>query len=191
MGKDYSFNMIEHLHKSQTLMLTQLAYSFVHDWDTAKDIVGDAFLSLIEHRDDVAPEKYNDYLFIIVRNRSISFRRSDTVHKDIHDKILREEQAMMEHYTRAIENSTLSVVHSSEIMAIYRRVLNDADPLSRTIFEKKRRDGSTNKEIARELGLSENKVKYEVQKLLAQLHLALRDYKEYFAALILSATALF
>ena len=177
-----SFQMIDHLHRSQTEVLTRIAFSFVHDWDSARDIVSDAFLSLIEHRGEVTPEKYNDYLYMIVRNRCISFRRKDSVHKDVHARILREEQAMMTHYTRAIENSTLSVVQSEEIMAIYGRVMKEASAIGRSVFEKKRRDGKTSKEVARELGISENQVKYETQKILSALSAAFKDYREYFKA---------
>jgi RNA polymerase sigma factor, sigma-70 family len=185
-----SFKMIEHLHKVQRKTLEDFAFSYVHDKAIAQDMVSEAFIALITNRSQVAPEKYLDYLHATVRYRSISYRRKDTGHKEVHDNIARKEKNMMEHWTRTIENNTFSVVQTQEIMRIYRQVLSNASPLSRTIFEMSRRDDKSRKEIAAELGISENKVKYETQKLLNELRSALSDYGDLFSLIVLVLTGL-
>ena len=53
-----------------------------------------------------------------------------------------------------------------------------------------RRDDKSRKEIAAELGISENKVKYETQKLLNELRSALSDYGDLFSLIVLVLTGL-
>ena len=92
---------------------------------------------------------------------------------------------MMEYYTLAIESAGVSEVNSGEIMDIYRKRLNSFPELTRRIFLLSRRDGKTRSEIASELGISENKVKYEIQKVLETLKGALKDYGEFSILIIM------
>ena len=75
-------------------------------------------------------------------------------------------------------------MHSGEIMEIYRKRLNGFPEPTRRIFLLSRRDGKTRSEIASELGISENKVKYETQKVLEALRSALKDYGEFSVLII-------
>lgn len=185
-----AFKMIEHLHLVQRSTLEGLACSYVHDRVAAQDMVSEAFVALITNRDNVEPEKYLDYLHAAVKYRSISLRRMENGHREAHERIERNEKRMMEHWTRTIENSTFSTVMSDEIMRIYREVLDGAPALTRQIFEKSRRDEMTYKEIATELGIPENKVKYEMQKFLGELRHALSDYTELLLLLMLVLTGI-
>ena len=91
----------------------------------------------------------------------------------------------MEYYTLAIESASASEIHSNEIMEIYRTRLEKLPPLTREIFLRSRRDGKTRSEIAAELGISENKVKYETQKVLEVLKGAFKDYGEFTVLIIM------
>ena len=180
-----SYKMIERLFKAQNSVLLSFATSFVHDPDVAQDIVSDSFISLIEHRDSVDLSDYKAYLFAIVRNKSLTYRRDNTRHQDILERIKKEESAMMEVYTTAIENANLSLVHADEIRRLYREQLNKFSPLTRLIFTKSRHDGMTHKEIAAELGVSENTVRYEISKAMTAFRAALADYDEFIPLILL------
>ena len=141
-------------------------------------------MALIEHRNEIDPDKFYPYLYSVVQNRAIDHRRADIRHSRIAQKIKEKEERMMEYYTLAIESASSSSVHSGEIMEIYRKRINGFPELTRRIFLLSRRDGKTRSEIASELGISENKVKYETQKVLEALRSALKDYGEFSVLII-------
>ena len=97
---------------------------------------------------------------------------------------------MMEYYTLAIESASASGVHSNEIMEIYRKRLGSFPALTQKIFLLSRRDGKTRAEIAEELNISENKVKYETRKVLEALKGALKDYGEFSILIIMLLSGL-
>ena len=179
------YERIEHIYKTSKDVLLRTAYMFVRDEEAARDIVAEAFMTLIENRQEVNPEKFYPYLYSIVQHKAIDHRRADIRHSRIAQKIRTKEERMMEYYTLAIESASVSEVHSSEIMEIYRNRLNSFPELTRRIFLLSRRDGKTRSEIASELGISENKVKYEIQKVLETLKGALKDYGEYSILIIM------
>lgn len=179
------YECIEHIYRTSKDVLLHTAYIFVRDEETARDIVGEAFMALIEHRNEIAPEKFYPYLYSVVQNKAIDHRRADIRHSRIAQKIKEREERMMEYYTLAIESADSSSVHSGEIMEIYRKRLNSFPELTRRIFLLSRRDGKTRSEIASELGISENKVKYEIQKVLETLKGALKDYGEFSVLIIM------
>ena len=179
------YERIEHIYKTSKDVLLRTAYMFVRDEEAARDIVAEAFMTLIENRQEVNPEKFYPYLYSIVQPKAIDHRRADIRHSRIAQKIRTKEERMMEYYTLAIESASVSEVHSSEIMEIYRKRLNSFPELTRRIFLLSRRDGKTRSEIASELGISENKVKYEIQKVLETLKGALKDYGEYSILIIM------
>ena len=178
------YERIEHIYRTSKDVLLHTAYIFVRDRETAHDIVAEAFMALIEHRNEIDPDKFYPYLYSVVQNRAIDHRRADIRHSRIAQKIKEKEERMMEYYTLAIESASSSSVHSGEIMEIYRKRLNGFPELTRRIFLLSRRDGKTRSEIASELGISEIKVKYETQKVLEALRSALKDYGEFSVLII-------
>lgn len=179
------YECIEHIYRTSRNVLMHTAYIFVRDEEAARDIVGEAFMTLIEHRHEISPEKFYSYLYSIVQNKAIDHRRADIRHSRIATKIREREERMMEYYTLAIESASASEIHSNEIMEIYRTRLEKLPPLTREIFLRSRRDGKTRSEIAAELGISENKVKYETQKVLEVLKGAFKDYGEFTVLIIM------
>jgi RNA polymerase sigma-70 factor (ECF subfamily) len=151
---------------------------FVRDEEASRDIVAEAFMALIDHRNEINPDKFYPYLYSIVQHKSIDYRRADIRHSRIAEKIRTKEERMMEYYTLAIESVSVSEIHSSEILKIYHQCLKEFPTTTQNIFLRSRRDGKTRAEIAAEFGISENKVKYETQKVLNRLRSLLKDYGE-------------
>ena len=189
-GNKKIYECIEHIYRTSKDVLLRTAYLFVRDEEVARDIVGEAFMALIEHRNEVEPEKFYPYLYTIVQNKAIDHRRADIRHSRIARKIKEKEERMMEYYTLAIESASASAVQSEEIMNIYNTRLSEFSTFTRNIFLRSRRDGKTRAEIAAEFEISENKVKYETQKVLDALRDALKDYGEFSALIILILSGL-
>ncbi|MCM1501174.1 MAG: sigma-70 family RNA polymerase sigma factor [Bacteroidales bacterium] len=173
-----AYRKIEQLYVAKKDILTAQAFKFINDAEQAHDIVSESFISLIEHRDSIGSDKFSEYLYQIMRNKCLSYRRDDTVHQNVYRRLAEKEGKMMEFYTRAIEGTTMTEVQTSEIMSIYRERISKLPPLQYRIFHMSRSEGKTREEIAAELGISENKVKYEMTKVLSDLRRSLKDYSD-------------
>ena len=86
------YERIEHIYKTSKDVLIRTAYMFVRDEEAARDIVGEAFMALIEHRNEVEPEKFYPYLYSIVQHKAIDHRRADIRHSRIAQKIRTQER---------------------------------------------------------------------------------------------------
>ena len=173
------YKLIEHIYRTSKDVLIRTAYMFVRDEEAARDIVAEAFMTLIEHRNEIDPDKLYPYLYSIVQHKAIDYRRADIRHSRIAEKIRTKEERMMEYYTLAIESVSASEIHSGEILKIYHQCLKGLPTTTLNIFLRSRRDGKTRAEIAAEFGISENKVKYETSKVLNRLRSLLKDYGEF------------
>lgn len=170
---------IESLYRTKYRVLLHTAFVFVHNDEVASDIVGEAFLSLIEHRHNLDPDKYFYYLYSIVHNKSLDYRKSAAFRSEATEKIKAHEYRMMEHYTRSIESAGFNTVFCNEIMNICNERLRKFPEISRKVFMMSRKQGMSRKEISQALGISENTVRYEQSKVLEELRAALKDYGMY------------
>lgn len=167
--------LFDSLYRRYERKLYTIAYSYVRDMDTAKDVVQDSFALLWGHRNEVEFTNIDAYLFRIVRNRCLEYRRNVRIGKNSHEKILMKERGMMDYYTRTIESCNPDELFRSEIMEICRTELDRMPNLTREIFTH-RLNGKTYKEIADMMNVSLKKVDNELQKAVGQLRLSLKDY---------------
>jgi len=143
--------------------------------DTAKDLVQDAFASLWGRRGQIEFTNVEAYLFRIVRNRCLEYRRNARIGKDVYEKILMKERGMMDYYTRTIESCNPDELFRSEILEICRAELERMPSLTRQIFTC-RLNGKSYKEIANLLHVNLKKVDNELQYAVSRLRLSLKDY---------------
>lgn len=155
--------------------LCAIAYSYVRDADTAKDVVQDSFARLWAHRQQVEFTNVDAYLFRIVRNRCLEYRRNARIGNEVYEKILIKERGMMDHYTRTIESCDPDELFRSEIMEICRAELERMPDLTRQIFTH-RLNGKSYREISDLLHVNRKKVDNELQHAIGKLRLSLKDY---------------
>lgn len=172
--EDIASRAVELLFTRQRRTFLTLAVQMVHDEEAAKDILHDSFMALWEKKDDV--ENHADYLFHIIRNNCIRYRRKTTVHKDVYDKIAQREKGMMEIYTRAIEGFDILNIHEKEINEIIYRELSKMPLTDRKIFIMKKFAGKSYREISEELGVTSPMIDYSLRKTTARMQKALVDY---------------
>lgn len=173
------YTAIESLYRTKRKVLQHTAFIFTHDEEAASDIVGEAFLSLIERRHEVNPDKYFSYLYTTVHYKSLNYRKTTDYRNGVAEQIKTRESRMMEHYTEAIETAGHDAIFSDEILRICRERLNRHSPLTRKVFMLSRKTGLSRKQVSKELGISENTVRYELHKVLEDLKTALKDYGNY------------
>ncbi len=168
--------LFDRLFRQYERKLCAIAYTFVRDESTARDIVHDSFMSIWNHREDVVFTNIDAYLFRIVRNRCLEYRRSRQLERDVYEKILMKERGVMDYYTRTIECCDPNELFRSEIMEICRRQLEQMPELTRRIFTAHKFEGRSYKEIAERFAIHPKKVDKELQQAACRLRLSLKDY---------------
>lgn len=168
-----SFNRLFLQYKQKLFVL---AYGMVRSKEAAQDIVNESFMVIWETRDSIQANNIEAYLFGIVRNRCLKYRRSQLIGKNVFEKIQTKERGVMEFYTRAIESCNPQEMFRTEIMEICENQLGQMSELTRRIFVAQRIDGKSYKEIAEEFNISIKKVDKELQRAASKLRISLKDY---------------
>ena len=159
-----SHQMFDQLFRQNKRQLFIVAFSYVRDEDVAQDIVNDSFMSLWERRESIEPTNLKAYLFRVVKNNCLHYRRDR-----------QKEAGMMEYYTRTIESCNPNELFTNEIIAICKEQVQQMPDITKQVFTLKT-EGRSYKEIADILNISTKKVDKELQNATVKLRLSLKDY---------------
>jgi len=145
--------------------LLNFSLKFVHEEDTAREIVQNVFLKIWRNRRKLKPQlSFQAYLFKIAKHENFKYLK-----KAARDTSLKEE---LIHrcltYTTSVENDFLF----TEYQAMANKAIELLPPKRRLVFEMAQQ-GLAHEEIARELGIS-------VHTVRSQLNDATRSVKDYF-----------
>ncbi|MBR4298496.1 MAG: RNA polymerase sigma-70 factor [Bacteroidales bacterium] len=173
-------SLFELIYVRNRKMFERLAYFQIGNEEEAKDLVSKCFLSLWEHQADIREDQALAYMFTIVRNACMDYRRSDTRHKKIFENIQSKERGAMEYYSRAIESCDPKRIFADEIMSILSDTLKKLPENQRNVFIKNRVEGLSYKETAEALGLTYKQVDKSMQTTIRKLKLALGEYLPFF-----------
>lgn len=153
------------LYNSYHPRLYSFSLKFVHDPETAKELVQNVFLKVWRNRRKLNPQlSFQAYLFKIARNENFKYLK----------KAAREDSLKEELIQRALP--TQSPAEDQLIFTEYQEIAHKAiellPPKRRLVFEMAQQ-GLTHEEIALELGIS-------VHTVRAQLANATQSVKDYF-----------
>ena len=115
------------------------------------------------------------YLFRVVRNNCLHYRRDQQIGRAVCEKIRQKEAGLMEYYTRTIESCDPNELFTTEILTIYKEQVEQMPDITKQVFTLKT-EGRSYKEIADILHISIRKVDKELQKATAKLRESLKDY---------------
>lgn len=155
-----------------------IAFSYVHDWDIAKDIVTDCFVYLWENRDALNwDQNIKGYVYLRVKSRCISHIREQQALTRAKDELSKTARWKLESSLNSLNNSDLSnKLLQTEILEIFREELSKMPELTRTIFQASRNDDLTYRQIAEKYHLPIRRVTQEIQRALEFLRIPLKDY---------------
>jgi RNA polymerase sigma-70 factor (family 1) len=157
--------------------LYKFSLSMVYSEPYAEEIVQEVFLNLWLKRKTTNPElSMKSYLFTITRNKTISFLKKAANNKKLREEIFYRSQKSV--------NSTERYMREEELKTVKKEALDLLSPRRRLIFEMSRNDGKSYKEIARELGISQNTVKNQMSMALEILREFLRKNRDMTLALL-------
>lgn len=166
--------VIEFLFKKQKQTYLAFAKGLVRDEDAAKDILSESIASVWERRDRI--DDIESYLFITLKNNCLRYRRDRSLHPKVYDNISAVEGDFQEFYSKTIEDSSISKVYENEIFNILMNTLSEMPEDAREIFQMKKFEGRSYKEISEKLGVSTAKIDHTLRQVLQSLSKALKDY---------------
>lgn len=154
------------LHRRYSFKLYKLAVHKTGNDDVSEDLVQDLFVALWLNRANISIEKgLNLYLFSALKNRIISHFRKQTSQATV---------SLDELNMETLVSQSADLVHEwmqvQEVQALYDRELENLPEKSRHVFEMSR-SGIPNKEIARELAITEKTVEFHISKCLRILRI--------------------
>lgn len=173
-GDEQAFKYIYDCHY---VMLCRFAYYILKDQSLAEEIVDDAIFYLWEHRENIdITYSIRAYLIRTVRNRCINMINSSN-YKRAHLSILPIHENINFLDTIFIEKThplgtLLEQELEDEVLSLIERLPQEC----RIVFKKSRFEEKTYEQIAKELNISTNTVKYHIKNALSFLQDKLHDY---------------
>ncbi|HPS45737.1 MAG TPA: RNA polymerase sigma-70 factor [Bacteroidales bacterium] len=157
------------LFKSHFKGLVHFAQKYVKDFDTAKEIVQDSFISLWEKKDTIDLSKsVKSYLTTIIYNKSLNYLRDN---KKFNKEILSFEGI----YPGYNQNPSDKLV-ASEIEHKIKRSINELPEKCREIFVLSRYHDLKYQQIADKLQISVKTVEAQMSKALQHMREQLAEY---------------
>ena len=172
-GNEYAFRFIFDKYYD---FLCMVADSYLRDEYISETIVGDIIYNLWEIKDNI-DIKYSlrSYLVRSVKNRCINYLQQEYILREISINQYEDKAAIEELFF--IENKhPLESLLEQELENKINSIINELSPECRAVFKMSRFDGMKYEEIASELNISVNTVKYHMKNALGKLRLELKDY---------------
>lgn len=147
------------------------AYHYVHDMESAKELVQEAYIKLwgkILSNDDYSLLK--SFLYTMVRNAAIDHLRHSKTHSEYEQKILA--------YSNE-EYSTFDDIIINELEEKITDAIEKLPPQCRKIFQMNRLENKKYKEIAEELQISVKTVEAQISKALLFLKSELKNLLDF------------
>lgn len=152
--------LLEHAFRQYHAPLYFYVLKFIHDKDQAKDIVQDAFLSLLKSGNEAQIENLKAYLFRTVRNNCLNHIKHTLVTTEF-------AQSEKERISREIEFfDTHQTLVEKELQEKLTESINELPEKYKIPFQLSRIDELSNKEIAERLNLPVRTVETQIYRAL-------------------------
>lgn len=167
----------EDLYTQYRQRFVVIARRYVRNSMVAEDIVAESFVSFY-NKFAALPTDTNipSYILTIVRNNCLNYLHAQQLHKRIDQQAASDQARMVNANIRSLQSCNPEKLFANEIHSIVVEAIQKMPDLTRIVFVKSREEGKTYEQIALECGISVRRVTSEMQKALAALRQALKDY---------------
>ncbi|HIX27094.1 MAG TPA: RNA polymerase sigma-70 factor [Candidatus Barnesiella excrementigallinarum] len=156
--------------------LCAIAKGYLSDNEAAETVVGDVIYNIWEMRENLnIHTSLRSYLIRSVKNRSINYLQQEYISKKISINSLPEYTEIESFYFIEKEHP-LEKVLESELEKTIAAAIGNLPEECRTAFILSRIYNKKYDEIADQMGISVNTVKYHIKNALSKLRLELKDY---------------
>lgn len=175
LEEDDSFQKVFYRHYEP---LCRFAYLFLHDKAVVEEVVDDVLFNLWEHRKTIEiAYSLRAYLMRAVRNRCLNELNSRTYREELSFTSFSLPENV--EFLDSVFDDTLNPLGRLLRDELEDKLEEEIAALTeqcRAVFQKSRYEEKTYEEIAQEMGISVNTVKYHIKNALALLHNRLSDY---------------
>ena len=148
--------------------LCSIAFQYVKDAQISESIAEDVIFQLWEKREEILPlVSFKPYLLRMVRNKSIDYLRSQHATLDLN---IPTPQCFI------ADNDIFESYIGIELQCLIEEKLKALSPQCQKVFYMSRYENMSYHEIALQMGISENTVKYHIKTALAHLRKELSPY---------------
>ena len=167
----------EDLYSRYRQRLVVIARRYVRNSMVAEDIVAESFVSFY-NKFAALPNDTNipSYILTIVRNNCLNYLHAQQLHLRIDQQAASDQARMVNANIRSLQACNPEKLFANEIQSLVAEAIQKMPDLTRIVFVKSREEGKTYEQIAMECGISVRRVTSEMQKALAVLRHALKDY---------------
>lgn len=166
----------KYIYDHHYVLLCHVANQYVRDTFLAETIVGDVIFHLWEIRNSLnITTSIRSYLIRAVRNRCLDYINSEHEKKEVSFSGLVPHDMPEERYLQS-DNYPLGTLLERELENEIRTAIRKLPPECRCVFEKSRFEEKKYEEIAAELNISINTVKYHIKNALSLLQKELSKY---------------
>lgn len=151
----------------------KIAQRYVVDMEIAEDIYQDSIVRILNRRNEAEITDIRSYFLIMAKNRCLDHLKS-RVNRDSLPPELKE---------LALEDMKLLSESGADELSLYvdypillEKVRESLPELTYEIFTSKRLAGMSAKEIAKQFGISERRVNFEIQRAAKVFHKVFQDY---------------
>ena len=178
-GNEHAYRYVFDAHYD---VLCVIASRYLHDDFLAESVVGDVIFHLWETRENIDIQtSLRQYLVRSVRNRCLDYLKSRQFRHEQTLSTLPDDSRLLER--SASHDHPLGYLLEKELEQTINDVIEGLPADCRRIFKMSRFDGKKNTEIAQELGISVNTVKYHMKQALRLLQ---QQLGKYFAFLLMA-----
>ena len=173
LGDENAFRYVFETHYG---LLCSIASEFLKDDFLAETIVGDVILYLWEKRETIEIQSsLRAYLVKAVRNKCLNYQQLQYVVKET--RLSEQDEFLDTNGTFLISDSQpLATLLEKELEIEIEKSINNLPEECRQVFKMSRFDQMKYEDIAQELNISVNTVKYHVKNALAKLRSDLSQY---------------
>lgn len=165
-----------YLYDRHYILLCRFANELTGDRFLAETIVGDTIFHLWEIRASLdIHTSLRSYLLRAVRNRCYNHLASAKEKREVSLSKIEADSSYFDRFSQTDEHP-LGILLERELEEEIRKSVESLGEECKCVFRKSRFEHKKNEEIARELGISVNTVKYHIKTALARLHRDLGNY---------------
>lgn len=174
-GDERAFRLLYDRHY---VLLCRFANQLLNNAALAEEVVDDVIFYLWEHRQEVEIRySIRAYLMRAVRNRCLNELQSQSHREELHlSSFLSPESMDFLDFLFVDDKQPLGMLLEQELEDELKRSIDELPLECRRVFYKSRFEQKKYEEIAEELGISVNTVKYHIKNALAFLQKRLGNY---------------
>ena len=155
--------------------LQLFAYSYVHSYAVAEDLVQDVFLKILEQNIDVSSYRnIGSLLYTILKNKCLDYIKHKTVEENHIQDVVETNYLIASKY--ALEDDSIKIITDNQIRKILMEAINTLPPQTREVFILSKFKEKKYQEIALMCNLSTRQVEYHIAKAMTHLKDKMGEY---------------